>query len=218
MSEIIEKKVKDPISAFTHFLGFLMSIPVTITLVYKSLEDGNFVASFAFLIFGVSLMLLYGASTIYHTIKTDERHTAILRRIDHIMIFVLIAGTYTPVCLVPLRGKWGYTLLAIVWGIAFLGIFLKIFWLNAPRFLSTAIYVAMGWLVMIAFMPLEKALPLGGIILLALGGVTYTVGAIIYALKSKRLQFKYVNFHDIFHLFVMGGSFFHIVFMYVYIL
>lgn len=218
MSEIIEKKVKDPISAFTHFLGFLMSIPVTITLVYKSLEDGNFVASFAFLIFGVSLMLLYGASTIYHTIKTDERHTAILRRIDHIMIFVLIAGTYTPVCLVPLRGKWGYTLLAIVWGIAFLGIFLKIFWLNAPRFLSTAIYVAMGWLVMIAFMPLEKALPLGGIILLALGGVTYTVGAIIYAFKSKRLQFKYVNFHDIFHLFVMGGSFFHIVFMYVYIL
>ncbi|OUQ59668.1 hemolysin [Tyzzerella sp. An114] len=218
MSEIIEKKVKDPISAFTHFLGFLMSIPVTITLVYKSLEDGNFVASFAFLIFGVSLMLLYGASTIYHTVKTDERHTAILRRIDHIMIFVLIAGTYTPVCLVPLRGKWGYTLLAIVWGIAFLGIFLKIFWLNAPRFLSTAIYVAMGWLVMIAFMPLEKALPLGGIILLALGGVTYTVGAIIYAFKSKRLQFKYVNFHDIFHLFVMGGSFFHIVFMYVYIL
>ena len=218
MSEIIEKKVKDPISAFTHFLGFLMSIPVTITLVYKSLEDGNVVASFAFLIFGVSLMLLYGASTIYHTVKTDERHTAILRRIDHIMIFVLIAGTYTPVCLVPLRGKWGYTLLAIVWGIAFLGIFLKIFWLNAPRFLSTAIYVAMGWLVMIAFMPLEKALPLGGIILLALGGVTYTVGAIIYAFKSKRLQFKYVNFHDIFHLFVMGGSFFHIVFMYVYIL
>ncbi|HIT73385.1 MAG TPA: hemolysin III family protein [Candidatus Fimicola cottocaccae] len=218
MSEIIEKKVKDPISAFTHFLGFLMSIPVTITLVYKSLEDGNFVASFAFLIFGVSLMLLYGASTIYHTVKTDERHTAILRRIDHIMIFVLIAGTYTPVCLVPLRGKWGYTLLAIVWGIAFLGMFLKIFWLNAPRFLSTAIYVAMGWLVMIAFMPLEKALPLGGIILLALGGVTYTVGAIIYAFKSKRLQFKYVNFHDIFHLFVMGGSFFHIVFMYVYIL
>lgn len=218
MSEIIEKKVKDPISAFTHFLGFLIAIPVTITLVYKSLEDGNFVASFAFLIFGVSLMLLYGASTIYHTVKTDERHTAILRRIDHIMIFVLIAGTYTPVCLVPLRGKWGYTLLAIVWGIAFLGIFLKIFWLNAPRFLSTAIYVAMGWLVMIAFMPLEKALPLGGIILLALGGVTYTVGAIIYAFKSKRLQFKYVNFHDIFHLFVMGGSFFHIVFMYVYIL
>ncbi len=218
MSEIIEKKVKDPISAFTHFLGFLISIPVTITLVYKSLEDGNFVASFAFLIFGVSLMLLYGASTIYHTVKTDERHTAILRRIDHIMIFVLIAGTYTPVCLVPLRGKWGYTLLAIVWGIAFLGIFLKIFWLNAPRFLSTAIYVAMGWLVMIAFMPLEKALPLGGIILLALGGVTYTVGAIIYAFKSKRLQFKHVNFHDIFHLFVMGGSFFHIVFMYAYIL
>lgn len=166
----------------------------------------------------ISLLLLYGASTIYHTLNISQKGTALLRRIDHMMIFVLIAGTYTPVCLIPLRGKWGWTLFIAVWGFAFAGILLKIFWLNAPRWFSTLLYVVMGWLVLVAFVPLERAIPIGGIVLLASGGIVYTIGAVIYAVKWSKLKLKYFGFHEIFHLFVMGGSALHVLFMFQYVL
>ena len=130
-------QIKEPINAFTHFLGFLMSIPIMITLTMKAYQNASLLSVIAFLIFGISLLLLYGASTIYHTLNISQKGTALLRRIDHMMIFVLIAGTYTPVCLIPLRGNWGWTLFIAVWGFAFAGILLKIFWLNAPRWFST---------------------------------------------------------------------------------
>lgn len=218
MTQVLVNKIKDPISALTHFCGFIASIPITFALVYNAIKEGNIVLVFAFMIFGFSLMLLYGASTVYHTVKTDPKYTAILRRIDHMMIFVLIAGTYTPVCLISLKGSVGNILLITVWSIAFLGLFLKIFWLNAPRFLSTAIYVVMGWLVVIAFVPLSKAIPFDGILMLTAGGVTYTIGALIYALKSEIFHLKHLNFHDIFHIFVLFGSLFHILFMFLYVL
>ena len=144
-------QIKEPINAFTHFLGFLMSIPIMITLTMKAYQNASLLSVIAFLIFGISLLLLYGASTIYHTLNISQKGTALLRRIDHMMIFVLIAGTYTPVCLIPLRGKWGWTLFIAVWGFAFAGILLKIFWLNAPRWFSTLLYVVMGWLVLCTF-------------------------------------------------------------------
>ncbi len=209
-------QVKDPISALTHFIGFMAVIPVFILLLERAETQRQMVA---FIIFGISLLLLYGASTIYHTLKLSAEKTALLRRIDHMMIFVLIAGTYTPVCLVTLAGKWGTILLTAIWGIAIAGVFMKIFWMGAPRWLSTTIYVVMGWLSITAFVPLMKAVGWGGFGMLLAGGIAYTVGALIYALKKPDLAIlKSFGFHEIFHVFVMIGSAFHIAFMFMYVL
>ena len=161
-------QVKDPMSAFTHFIGFLAVIPVFICLLNMAETKLQVIG---FTIFGISLLLLYGASTIYHTLKLSAEKTALLRRIDHMMIFVLIAGTYTPVCLVTLAGKWGTILLTAIWGIAIAGVFMKIFWMGAPRWLSTTIYVVMGWLSITAFVPLLKAVGFGGVGMLLGGGI-----------------------------------------------
>ena len=208
-------QVKDPISALTHFIGFLAVIPVFICLL--DLADTK-LQQISFIVFGFSLLLLYGASTIYHTLRLSAEKTALLRRIDHMMIFVLIAGTYTPVCLVPLAGKWGTILLSAIWAIAIAGMFMKIFWMGAPRWLSTMIYVVMGWLSITAFVPLLKAVGWGGFGMLLGGGIAYTVGALIYALKKPNLAIlKSFGFHEIFHVFVMIGSAFHIAFMFLYV-
>lgn len=209
-------QVKDPMSALTHFIGFLAVIPVYICLLEMAETK---MQAIGFTVFGISLMLLYGASTIYHTLKLSAEKTALLRRIDHMMIFVLIAGTYTPVCLVTLAGKWGTILLTAIWGIAIAGVFMKIFWMGAPRWLSTMIYVVMGWLSITAFVPLMKAVGWGGFGMLLGGGIAYTVGALIYALKKPNLAIlKSFGFHEIFHVFVMIGSAFHIAFMFLYVL
>ncbi|WP_458406771.1 PAQR family membrane homeostasis protein TrhA [Anaerotignum sp.] len=209
-------KARDPLSALTHFIGFLAVIPVFICLLEQAETKQQL---FGFIVFGLSLMLLYGASTIYHTLKLCPEKIAFLRRIDHMMIFVLIAGTYTPVCLVTLAGKWGTILLAAIWGIAIAGMFMKIFWMGAPRWLSTMIYVVMGWLSITAFVPLMKAVGWGGFGMLLSGGIAYTVGALIYALKKPNLAIlKNFGFHEIFHVFVMIGSAFHIAFMFMYVL
>ena len=209
-------EVKDPISALTHFIGLLAVIPVFICLLDQS---DSTIKSIALMVFGVSLILLYSASTIYHTLKLSAEKTALLRRIDHMMIFVLIAGTYTPVCLVTLAGKWGYILLSLIWCIAVAGVFMKIFWMNAPRWLSTMVYVVMGWLSITAFVPLMKAVGWGGFGVLLAGGIAYTLGAVIYALKKPNLAIlKSFGFHEIFHVFVMIGSGFHVLFMFLYVL
>ncbi len=209
------KKIKDPISALTHLVFAVLSIPCTVFLLIKAYSEASALHFAAFLIFGIALLLLYTASTLYHMLPISEKNTLILKRIDHMMIFVLIAGTYTPVCLIPLKGAWGYSLLGLVWGFAIAGIVLKAVWIGAPRWLSTLIYVVMGWLVLIAFYPLTKNVSLAGIILLALGGLTYTFGAVVYAIKWPKLNFKFFGFHEIFHIFVMGGSTFHIIFMFL---
>ena len=218
MERIKSIGIKDPISALTHFFGFLAGIPILITLVLIASHQFGVIPMLSMAVFGVSLLLLYGASTIYHTLTLSPQSTAALRRIDHMMIFILIAGTYTPICLITLNGAWGYTLLALVWFFAVAGICLKAFWLGAPRWLSTLIYVVMGWLVVIAFVPLKQALHDGGIWMLVAGGVTYTLGAVIYAVKWPKFHFRYFGFHELFHLFVLGGSAFHITFMYQYVL
>jgi len=211
-------KIKDPVSALTHFIGFLITIPCTAMLIYIANKESDMLHVISMAIFGAALMLLYGASSVYHAFNTSEKVNAILRRVDHMMIFVLIAGTYTPVCLLPLRGPWGWTILVLVWAIAIAGIVLKALWIDAPRWLSSAIYVFMGWLVIVAFVPLVNSVPAGGIALMISGGVTYTLGAVIYALKRPRFNFKFFGFHELFHLFVMAGSAFHIVFMFKYMM
>ncbi|MBM6828419.1 hemolysin III family protein [Anaerotignum lactatifermentans] len=211
-------KIKDPGSAGTHFFGFLAVIPVFIILMELSRRYATAWHSAGFFVFGLSLLLLYGASTIYHTLVLSPEKTKVLRRIDHMMIFVLIAGTYTPICLVSLHGIWGWTLLGLIWAFALFGIGMKIFWMNAPRWLSTLIYVVMGWLAVIAFVPLERAVSWGGIGMLLAGGLAYTIGAVIYALKKPNITWKYFGFHEIFHVFVLVGSSLHIAFMFQYVL
>jgi len=212
------KKIKDPISALTHFVGFLAAIPIMILLIYKAAVSATRLHVISFTVFGIALLSLYGASTIYHWLCISKEKEKVLRRIDHMMIFVLIAGTYTPVCLIPLRGKWGWTLLCLVWGFALGGIILKIVWMEAPRWLSTVIYVLMGWLVVIAFYPLMQAIPKKGVLLLVAGGIAYTVGAVIYGIKWSPFENKWFGAHELFHLFVMAGSAFHVAFMFECIL
>ncbi len=154
----------------------------------------------------------------YHLLPLSPKGISILRRIDHIMIFILIAGTYTPVCLVPLRGVWGWSLFGVIWGIAIAGIFLKIFWMNSPRWLYTLVYLTMGWLVIIAMYPLIRAIPLGGVIWLAAGGLCYSVGAVIYALKRPDVVPGIFGFHELWHILVMAGSFCHFWAMLRYVL
>lgn len=212
-------KVKDPISALTHFIGFLAVIPIFIMLMLRAKAEASELHMIGFAVFGISLLMLYGASTIYHTFELPPEKTNLLRRIDHMMIFVLIAGTYTPICLVSLHGTWGWTLLVAIWAFALFGLLLKIFWMGAPRWLSTLIYVVMGWLAVFAFVPLEKAVSWKGIGMLLAGGIAYTVGAVIYGLKKPNISMlKNFGFHEIFHVFVLVGSGIHIAFMFQYVL
>lgn len=211
-------KFRDPVSGLTHLFGALLSIVALVLLVCYSVTRATPWHIVAFSIFGASLILLYTASSLYHLLPISEKGTAILRRIDHMMIFVLIAGTYTPICLVALRGAWGWSLLSIIWGIALGGIILKGFWFNIPRWVSTLIYTLMGWLVVIAFFPLVKAIPLGGFLWLVAGGLLYSIGALIYGIKWPNITSKFIGFHEIFHIFVLMGSFSHFWLMFRYIL
>lgn len=206
------KKIKDPVSGFTHLLGAIASIVGLVFLIIipalYSNEKGWDIVTFT--IFGVSLILLYTFSSLYHLLNVGETATRVLRKFDHIMIFVLIAATYTPICLGPLRGAWGWTIFGIVWGLAIIGIILTSVWIKAPRWLTTILYLAMGWLVIIAIYPLittfNRLNALPSLLWLLAGGIFYTVGAIIYALKWPPLKNKYFGFHEIFHIFVMLGS------------
>ncbi len=210
-------KVKDPLSGYSHLVGILLSITGLVLLVYYASVHGSVWHVVSFSIFGASLILLYTASTLYHLLLVPPKVTDILRNIDHMMIYVLIAGTYTPICLIPLRGIWGWSLFGSIWGIALLGIILKGVWRGAPRWLSTTFYIVMGWLVVIAFIPLMNSIPLPGIAWLVTGGILYSMGGIIYAIKKPNL-FPGLGFHEIFHIFVMLGSFSHFWLMYRYIL
>ncbi len=210
-------KVKDPLSGYSHLVGILLSITGLVLLVYYASVHGSVWHVVSFSIFGASLILLYTASTLYHLLLVPPKVTDILRNIDHMMIYVLIAGTYTPICLIPLRGIWGWSLFGSIWGIAILGIILKGVWRGAPRWLSTTFYIVMGWLVVIAFIPLMNSVPLPGIAWLVTGGILYSMGGIIYAIKKPNL-FPGLGFHEIFHIFVMLGSFSHFWLMYRYIL
>lgn len=199
-------------------MAALLSIAGLVWLVYLAAADEKPWHLISFAVFGTSLVLLYTASTLYHLLPLSDRGTTILRKIDHIMIFVLIAGTYTPICLIPLRGGWGWSLFATVWGLALGGLVLKLVWLHAPRWLSTSCYLLMGWLVVIAFFPLISAVPPGGILWLVAGGFFYTTGAVIYAAKKPNIVPGIVGFHEIFHVFVIAGSVSHFWLMYRYIL
>ena len=171
------------------------------------------------LIFMLSMVLLYGASATYHSVNLSGRPLRIFRKLDHMIIFVLIAGSYTPVCLIVLGGKQGYTLLTIVWSIAAAGMLIKAFWITCPKWFSSVLYIAMGWVCLFVFGQLLDTLPLPAFLWLLAGGIIYTVGGVIYALKLPIFNAKHAGFgsHEIFHLFVMAGSVCHFIFMYNYV-
>jgi hemolysin III len=210
-------KVKDPISALTHLIGAVLSCVAVVFLVLKAVQIGTVVHVVTFAVFGASLVLLYSASTIYHIIDKPEAMRRIYKRIDHMMIFVLIAGTYTPITLISLHGKLGTTMFAVIWAIAIMGIIMKALWIDAPRWLGTGLYILMGWLVVVAIYPLFKSMPTEGFRWLVAGGIIYTIGGIIYALKWPLKNNKWFGFHELFHLFILGGSMCHYILIIGYV-
>ncbi len=211
-------KIKDPVSALTHLVGAVLSLFGALLLIRYAYQEATTWHIVSFIIYSISLISLYTASTIYHWVPISGEKGLVLRKIDHMMIYILIAGTYTPICLISLRGPWGWSLLISIWILAIAGIILKSISMDIPRWLSTGIYIVMGWLVVIAFYPLRRSLPAQGILWLIGGGIIYTLGAVIYALKWPKFTNKWFGFHELFHLFVIGGSVCHFLLMYKYIL
>ncbi len=211
--------LREPINGFTHLAGAILSFIGLIALVIKTtLNNPSVVALTAVIIFGISMILLYAASATYHLVVSTDKVISFLRRLDHAMIFLLIAGSYTPFCLIALKGTTGWVLFSIIIAIAITGICFKLIWFSCPRWLSTSIYVAMGWIAIFLIGPLYKALSSEGIALLVIGGVFYTIGAIIYAVKPKFLKSKYLGYHEIFHIFIMLGTVAHFFCIFKYVI
>lgn len=212
--------IREPGSAITHFIGMMMAVVAAMPLLAKAGLSGSATAVRAMMIFMGSMVLLYGASALYHSVVVPDRILKIFRKLDHMMIFVLIAGSYTPVCMIVLGGKEGYTLLAAVWGIAAAGMLIKALWIGCPKWFSSVIYIAMGWVCVFVFGQLLDTLSAQAFAWLFAGGVIYTAGGVIYALKLPVFNARHAYFgsHEIFHLFVMAGSICHFIFMYQYVL
>ena len=212
--------LKDPGSALTHLIGVLLSVAGAVPLIYKAAGNGTSLPVIASVVFIMSMALLYLASTLYHSIYASERITCILQKFDHIMIYFLIAGTYTPICLLALPKSSGIPLLALIWGLTVCGFILTVFWINSPKWLNSTIYILMGWLCIFAFKPLFTAISQTAFAWLLAGGIIYTIGGVIYALKLPVLNKFHKNFgsHEIFHLFVLGGSVCHYYMIYTFLL
>ena len=213
------RKIKDPGSAITHFIGMLMACLAALPLLIKAATNPDKIHIISLSIFVLSLIGLYLASTLYHSLNINPKINKVLKKFDHMMISVLIAGPYTPICLIVLKGTVGWVLFSIIWGMAIGGIVLKALWVTCPKWVSSVVYIAMGWTCVLAFGPLINSLPKNGLLLLIAGGVIYTLGGIIYALKLPifNSRHKYFGSHEIFHLFVMAGSFCHFLLMYQFV-
>ncbi len=202
---------REPASGFSHLVGAILSVVALISLLYVGITNRDVWQIVSFSIFGTSLILLYSASTIYHLVNSTEKVVDILQKIDHSMIFVLIAGTYTPICLTLLRGSLGFWLLSLVWFCAVFGILFKMFFFNIPRVLYTGIYLLMGWIAVFIVVPLYNAGGARSIIWLLAGGLFYTAGGVIYAIQKPNIFPSWLGFHELFHVFVILGSTAHYV-------
>ena len=218
-----EEKGRDPYdglrpwSAITHGVGAVLAVIGTAALLAKSAAlglDGWHVVSF--LIYGLSMIGLYTASTLYHCVNTSVKGRIALRKYDHSSIFLLIAGSYTPICLVALRtvGAWGWGILAVIWGLAILGITTSLLWINAPRWVTSGLSLFMGWLSVLAIYPLLQVLPIEGFLWLLAGGILYSVGGVLYAVKWPGRDNPRFGCHEIFHVFIVLGSICHFFLMY----
>lgn len=209
-------KFREPLNTVTHLAGVLLSLLGAILLITKT-GDLISIAGLSAIIYSLGLLLLYGASSLYHAYIGKDRTVKKLRILDHSMIYVLIAASYTPVCLVALRNTMGYVLLAFIWVSALAGSILKMTSLVVPRWLYTGIYLVLGWAAVIAIYPLYQKLHLPAVILLLAGGISYSIGAIIYGRKNPRLHLGPFGFHEIFHIFILLGSLLQYMSIYGYI-
>ena len=199
---------RDPLSFQTHFIGAIASFVGLCLLVITGVRTNvsNYMIG-ALVLFGLSMLALYSASSVYHYFHGESKIQTVLRKLDHSMIYVLIVGTYTPIVMYCMDAPRSYYFLAFMWGVALLGIILKVLWINAPRFISTILYLILGWAVLFDFSAFS-IIPGSILGIIALGGVSYTVGAVIYILKKPSLSVRF-GFHELFHVFVMIGSLLH---------
>jgi len=215
LKDIEETKYYSPkeekINIISHAIGFILSIVALVFLVTHATLHGDVWHNVSFSIFGASLIILYAASTFYHSTKQSELRNR-LKIIDHASIYILIAGTYTPFTLVTLNSAIGWVIFGISWGLALTGIILKLFFTGKYNLISTIMYVSMGWVIVFAIKPLINNLPLEGLLWLFAGGISYTIGAIIYSIKKIKFN------HAIFHMFVLIGSFCHFISVFSYVL
>jgi hemolysin III len=203
-------RIREPFNGASHLFGLLLAGAGTIALLRMARGPWELAA---FTIYGATLILLYTASTLYHTLLVPERPLRILRKLDHIAIYFLIAGTYTPVALITLQGPFGWTLLGAVWLIALTGVPFKLFFIDAPVWLSTGTYLFMGYLALVALVPLAQVVSMSGLAWLVAGGIAYTIGAVIYSCRRPDPFPGRFGHHEIWHLLVLVGSGCHFAFM-----
>jgi len=213
------KNFREPVSGLTHFIGAVGALVGTVFLIINAYLSpaAGIICLISVIIYGTSMMLLYSASTIYHLTKARDSVILKLRKLDHSMIYVLIAGTYTPSILLGLTGLLRWWFIIGIWLIGVAGIVVKMYWINSPRWVSVLLYMGMGWSGLAAFVPLYRNIGRGGFAWLLCGGAAYTVGAVIYATKRPK-GLKYFGFHEIFHIFVMIGSICHYIMVFKYLI
>ncbi|HEX7588932.1 MAG TPA: hemolysin III family protein [Anaerolineae bacterium] len=209
------KQMREPVNGLTHYFAALAAVVGLVVLLI--LSRGDYLKQETLLVYGSSLVLMLMASASYHLIKGPPRRMQFLRKIDHSSVFILIAGTYTPICANLMSGFWQWGMLLVVWTLALIGTFSKILLINTPRWFTAGVYLVMGWLGVLAANEILAALAPGALVLLVLGGLAFTIGAIVYI--TKRLDFVpgVFGFHEVWHIFVIVGCLFHFVLMLVYI-
>ncbi|MBO6794107.1 MAG: hemolysin III family protein [Balneolaceae bacterium] len=208
--------IREPFNAFTHLFGALVALAGTVLLIQNSTID-PVSYKLSFIVYGITVFLMFASSALYHTVQVSERTEEIYRMIDHIMIYLVIAGSYTPICAIALDGKWQLGMLLGIWIFAAIGVLKKVFWLHAPRWFSTGLYLLMGWVAVIIFPQIWGVLPKGFSLWIIIGGLFYTIGAIIYGLKKPDPAPTWFGHHGIWHLFVIGGAFSHFWAIYNYL-
>ena len=200
-------RIREPFSSLSHLAGALAAVAGTVILALLTRGDAGALA--ASLVYGLSATLLFTASGIYHAAKTGENGTSALRKLDHSAIFVMIAGTYTPVSFAYLSAAWAWSIVAVQWGLVVIGIAITLLWITRPRGITAAVYVGMGWVAVAAIKELLNAMPRRALLLMLVGGLWYTAGALIYAIKKPDPLPGRFGFHEIFHVFILAGAGFH---------
>ena len=215
----MKRYIREPFNSLSHFVGAGLSVIAFFLMLEKaSINENPIIQMIAVSIFGLSMILLYTTSATYHMVLATDKTIAYMRKLDHSMIYLLIAGSYAPLCLIALEGKNGTILFSIVTLLAVAGVLFKMVWFHSPRWLSTLLYIAMGWIIVFLAGPLSTRLSLNGLLLLIGGGVMYTIGGAIYATKPNILKFSPIGFHEIFHIFILFGTLCHFLCVYFYVL